>query len=233
MNSDDKEIEIEIVNAFLENFILVEGGEYTMGDAEIINAKPHAVILNSFYMQSSTVTQEFWELIMGNNPSHDKTFKNNPVTNVSWFDCQGFIKKLNDLSGKKYRLPTEAEWEYAARGANLSKGYIFAGSDNIDEVAWYIGNSDFKIHPVCKKKPNELGLHDMSGNVYEWCLDWFDKYKIKIKNNPSGPANGETKVLRGGCWYFNAMFCQIARRSFLLPDEICFDLGLRLVLPVE
>ena len=236
MKSDKDEVEmnkIPAINAFLENFVLIEAGEFIMGDAEIKYAIQHKVSLNSFYLQVTTVTQEFWELIMGNNPSHDKINRENPVTDISWYDCQEFIKKLNAYTGKKYRLPTEAEWEYAARGANLSKGYIYAGSDNIDEVAWYIGNSDFKIHPVCKKKPNELGLYDMSGNVYEWCLDWFDKYKIKIKNNPSGPAEGETKVLRGGCWYYNAMLSQIARRSYLSPDDKGFDIGLRLLLPVE
>ncbi len=236
MKSDKDEEElnkIPAINAFLENFVLIEAGEFMMGDAEIKYAIQHKVSLNSFYMQATTVTQEFWEQIMGNNPSHDKTNRDNPLTNISWYDCQEFIKKLNALAAKKYRLPTEAEWEYAARGGKLSKGFEYAGADDLDEVAWYIGNSEFKIHPVAKKKPNELGLYDMSGNVYEWCHDWHKNYSNKNQNNPKGPSNGDTKVLRGGCWYYNSMFCQIARRSYLSPDDKGFDIGLRLVLSVE
>ncbi len=201
-----------------------------MGDAELDNAPPHKVTVSSFYMQKTEVTQEFWELVMGNNPSKDKSWKDNPVTDVSWDDCQVFIKKLNSISGKKYRLPTEAEWEYAARGAKLSKGYKYAGSDDVNEVAWHSGNSNNKIHPVKEKKPNELGLYDMSGNVWEWCNDWYGDYRLNeaYAKNPQGPDSGTYRVMRGGSWYFSAEDCLVAYRDYG-SDSV----GFRLLSPAE
>jgi formylglycine-generating enzyme required for sulfatase activity len=186
-------------------------------------------------MQASTVTQGFWELVMGYNPSEDKCCKDNPVTDVSWSHCQKFIKKLNSLTGKKYRLPSEAEWEYAARGGKLSKGYKFAGSDDANEVAWHDGNSNGKIHPVKEKKPNELGLYDMSGNVWEWCNDWYADYRLNeaYAKNPQGPDSGTYRVIRGGSWYFSAVSCLVARRDYAFPDIRDNYSGLRLLLPVE
>lgn len=191
----------------------------------------HQVELSSFYMQKTEVTQELWEEVMGSNPSEDKSWKDNPVTNVSWNDCQEFIKKLNEITGNKYRLPTEAEWEYAARGGKMSKGYQYSGSDNLEEVGWYDQNSNEKIHPVAEKKPNELGLYDMSGNVWEWCQDWYGDYRVKFKKNPQGPDNGTTKVLRGGSWYFDAVNCRVACRYDGFPDYRSNIRGFRLALP--
>jgi formylglycine-generating enzyme required for sulfatase activity len=207
-------------------------------------------------MQASTVTQEFWELVMGNNPSSDKSWKDNPVTDVSWYDCQEFIKKLNSLTGKKYRLPTEAEWEYAARGGKFSKGYKYAGSDDVNEVAWHTGltvfkasesedeegewiieiepNSNDKIHPVKEKKPNELGLYDMSGNVCEWCNDWFGDYRLNeaYSKNPQGPDRGTYKVLRGGGRSFGFEAFLVAFRCYAHPNNDLIG-GFRLLSPVE
>ena len=139
---------------------------------------------------------------MGSNPSYWKGPKL-PVEYVSWYDCQEFIKKLNALTGQNFRLPTEAEWEYAARGGSKSQGYEYSGSNNLDDVAWYDSNSGDKTHDVATKKPNELGLFDMSGNVLEWCQDWYgrDYYSSSPSSNPTGPASGSYRVQRGGSWY--------------------------------
>ncbi len=204
-----------------------------MGDANMGNAPLHKVTVSSFYMQASTVTQEFWELVMGNNPSSDKSWKDNPVTHVSWYDCQEFIKKLNSITGKNYRLPAEAEWEYAARGGKLSKGYKYAGSDNLDEVAWYYGNSNKKNHPVKEKKPNELGIYDMSGNVWEWCNDWYCEYRDQYIKNPQGSDIGKYRVLRGGSWDFSAVNCLVAYYDYGDPDYRLDIGGFRLLSPAE
>jgi len=187
---------------------------------------------------------------MGDNPSENKSSKDLPVTHVSWEDCQLFIDSLNKKTGKKYRLPTEAEWEYAARGGKKRKGYKYAGSDKLDEVGWYLceykddgsgkdkrieGNSEETVHPVAQKKPNELGIYDMSGNVWEWCQDWYGPYnnkEDKIKN-PQGPNSGDTRVIRGGSWYDDSDFCRVARRiNGNLGNRYYFK-GFRLALPVE
>jgi formylglycine-generating enzyme required for sulfatase activity len=236
-NNDDKEIEKAkeekaIIEKLLE-FVKVEGGTFTMGSDQIKDATPHEVELRSFIIQRTEVTQELWQAVMGSNPSKDKSWKDNPVTDVSWEDCQAFIKKLNSITWKKYRLPTEAEWEYAARGGRLSKGYKYAGSNNLDEVAWYNGNSNQKIHPVAEKKPNELGLYDMSGNVWEWCNDWYGEYRLKLKNNPQGPDNGNDRVMRGGSWGYDAVFCLVAIRDDRDPDYRYDFGGFRLLSPAE
>lgn len=218
----------EEIEKLLE-FVKVEGGTFTMG----IGNEAHQVELSSFYMQKAEVTQELWEAVMGSNPSEDKAWKKNPVTNVSWDDCQKFIKKLNKITGKKYRLPTEAEWEYAARGGKLSKGYIYAGSDELDEVAWHAENSNSKVQHVAEKKPNELGLYDMSGNVWEWCADWYGDYRLKAQKDPIGPDNGSFKVIRGGSWNYFAENCLVAYRYRRYPDFRYFNLGFRLLSPVE
>ena len=212
----------------LLEFVKVKGGTFTMGFEETA----HQVELSSFYMQKTEVTQELWEAVMGSNPS-DQTSKDYPVTNVSWDDCQEFIKKLNSLTGKKYRLPTEAEWEYAARGGKLSKGYKYAGSDEINDVAWHSDNSNSKVHTVVEKKPNELGLYDMSGNVWEWCADWYEDYNLKEQKDPKGPATGDTKVLRGGSCRNYAEDCHVARRLYGSPDFRHVLRGFRLLSPVK
>ena len=202
--------------------IKVEGGTFSMGatseqeyDALSCEKPVHSVTLSDYYIGETEVTQELWEAVMGSNPSYFEGDNQRPVENVSWNDCQKFIKKLNRLTGKEFRLPTEAEWEYAARGGKYSRGYKYSGSDNADEVAWYDSNSGSKTHPVKTKKDNELGLYDMSGNVWEWCNDWWGCYQSNSQTNPTGPSEGESRVLRGGGWCYFDMGVRVSRRDYL------------------
>ena len=175
------------------------------------------------------MTQELWETVMGENPSN---FKGGtlPVECVSWEDCQKFIKKLNEMTGRNFRLPTEAEWEFAARGGVLSKGYKYSGSNTIGDVAWYDGNSGSQTHEVKTKQPNELGLYDMSGNVWEWCNDWYGTYSTLIQTKPTGPVSGSYRVGRGGGWNYYAWSCRVSYRSDFSPSNGGRSLGLRLAL---
>lgn len=182
------------VNGVSFKMITVEGGTFTMGASDddeeaYYNEKPaHEVTLSSYSIGETEVTQALWLAVMGSNPSRFTGDLTRPVECVSWNDCQAFIIKLNQLTGKTFRLPTEAEWEIAARGGNESMGYKYAGGNDINEVAWYRGNSSSKTHPVATKAPNELGLYDMSGNVFEWCSDWYDSYTdADGQTNPQGP----------------------------------------------
>ncbi|MDD6164848.1 MAG: SUMF1/EgtB/PvdO family nonheme iron enzyme [Bacteroidales bacterium] len=218
--------------------IKVEGGTFSMGatseqgsDAFDGEKPVHSVTLSDYYIGESEVTQELWEAVMGSNPSVFKGDNQRPVENVSWNDCQEFIKELNRLTGKEFRLPTESEWEYAARGGKYSKDYVYkySGSNNADEVAWY--HSLYSgTYPVKTKKANKLGLYDMSGNVWEWCNDWYNKnyYRNSPQTNPTGPSEGENRVLRGGSWYCNDRDVRVSNRGRNTPDRRdCFD-GLRL-----
>ena len=165
---------------------------------------------------------------MGNNPSFSKG-DNRPVEDVSWNDCQTFISKLNSLTGQHFRLPTEAEWEFAARGGNRSQGYQYSGSNTIGDVAWAEYSSS-KTHPVGTKQANELGIYDMSGNVQEWCQDWYGSYSSSAQTNPTGPTSGSYRVNRGGSWYSGYRDCRSADRNINYPDDRCGLIGLRLVL---
>ena len=164
---------------------------------------------------------------MGSNPSNHKG-DNLPVENVSWNDCQVFIQKLNQLTGKQFRLPTEAEWEYAARGGRKSRGYKYAGSNDIGSVAWYWDNSGNGTHPVATKQANELGVYDMSGNVWEWCSDWYGDYQSSSQSDPQGPSSGFCRVIRGGSCYINARDCRVSIRLGNTPGRRFNYLGLRL-----
>jgi formylglycine-generating enzyme required for sulfatase activity len=217
--------------------IFVEGGTFTMGctdgdcDTTLFGYEEepaHLVKLNSFYIAKYPVTLKEWQLVMKTNPT-SYSDGNIPVTMVSWDDVLAFIREVNRLTGKKYRLPTEAEWEYAARGGNLSKGYVYSGSNNIDEVAWYVGNSEGNLHPVGTKKPNELGIYDMSGNVWEWCSDWYDKYTDNFQENPAGPVAGAERVRRGGSVGNPATRCRVSARGSDPPNLRFRTLGFRLV----
>ena len=188
------------------------------------------VKLNDFNIGKYEVTQIQWMAIMNNNPSIFKG-DNLPVENVSWEDVQEFIRKLNAKTGKNYRLPTEAEWEYAAEGGIRRIGYKYSGSNQIDAVAWYSENSGGKTHPVGSKQANELGIHDMSGNVWEWCSDWYGAYSSANKTNPIGPSTGQGRVSRGGGWYLDEEYCRSTRRNSDLPHSRYGNLGFRLVLP--
>ena len=175
------------------------------------------------------MTQALWEEVMGSNPSIFKG-DTNPVESVSWNDCQTFIQKLNKRTGKTFRLPTEAEWEYAARGGKKSRGYKYSGSNDIGTVAWYRSNSGIKTHAVGTKAPNELGLYDMSGNVWEWCNDWYGDYSSNAQTNPTGAESGSRRVNRGGSWFSKARCCRSSHRDRNAPSDSYFILGLRLVL---
>ena len=215
--------------------VKVEAGSFDMGATpEMENPsdweKPvHRVTLtNNYYIGKYEVTQALWKIVMGSNPSNSKG-DNLPVEKVSWNDCQKFISKLNKLTGKSFRLPTEAEWEYAARGGNKSRGYQYSGSNTIGDVAWYDGNSGSKTHAVGTKQPNELGAFDMTGNVWEWCQDWFNRYSSSPQTNPIGAVSGSCRVYRGGSWCYSG-YCRCSCRFDGTPDFRNGDLGLRLVL---
>jgi formylglycine-generating enzyme required for sulfatase activity len=202
----------------------VEGGEFMMGataeqedDARDKEKPAHKVQLDSFYIGETLVTHVLWDIVMGNVVSLIRQFHhpdNHPVKKV-WDDCLEFIKRLNKLTGKQFRLLTEAEWEYAARGGNRSRGYKYAGSNNLSDVAWFRDNSDNQIHSVAQKQPNELGIYDMSGNVYEWCNDWYYRwyYSKSPKYNPQGADFGGNHVLRGGSNSSIAGACRVSYRS--------------------
>ena len=217
--------------------VRVEGGTFQMGatseqgsDAYDDEYPVHSVTLSDYYIGQTQVTQELWEAVMGSNPSYFKDDNQRPVENVSWNYCQEFIEKLNRLTGKNFRLPTEAEWEYAARGGNKSKGYKYSGSNDADAVAWYDKNIGGKTYPVATKQSNELGLYDMSGNVWEWCQDWYGKYSSHSQSNPKGANTGSIRVLRGGSWFFKARSVRVSNRIINTPDYRNTNDGLRLVL---
>ena len=224
------------VNGIKYNMVWVEGGTFRMGatseqDGDAYdNEKPaHSVTLSSYYIGKTEVTQALWKAVMGSNPSNFRG-DNLPVECVSWNDCQAFIRKLNALTGQNFRLPTEAEWEFACRGGNNSRGYKYSGSNYIDNVAWYGDNSGDKTHPVATKLPNELGIYDMSGNVWEWCSDWYGKYSSGAQANPKGPYDGSFRVVRGGSWDDNAKGCRSSNRTCNSPGYRSNYLGLRLSL---
>ena len=226
------------VNGVSFEMIAVEGGTFTMGatseqgsDAYDDEKPAHQVTLSSYYIGKTEVTQELWQAVMGSNPSKFSG-TNLPVEKVSWEDCQSFVIKLNELTGKNFRLPTEAEWEYAARGGNKSNGFKFSGGNNIAEVAWYSGNGNKISHPVATKAPNELGIYDMSGNVWEWCSDWYSSsyYTSSSQTNPTGPNSGSYRVYRGGSWSGNDRYCRVSHRDSNYPSYRFNYLGLRLAL---
>ena len=236
LSSGNNEISIPVKNGITIDMVKVEAGTFMMGATSEMqkpydDEKPvHQVTLtNDYYMGKYEVTQALWQAVMGSNPSKFKS-RNLPVEQVSWDDCQEFINKLNSITGRRFRLPTEAEWEYAARGGKKSKGYQYSGSSNISDVAWYTANSGSKTHPVGKKQANELGLYDMTGNVLEWCQDWYGSYVSSSQTNPTGAFSGFFRVFRGGSWYGNSGICRLSCRDSYNPDNRNFDLGLRLVL---
>ena len=229
-------ITIPVKNGISIEMVKVEAGSFNMGATPEMQApyeveKPvHRVTLtNNYYIGKYEVTQALWQAVMGSNPSY---FKGDdlPVEQVSWNDCQDFISKLNAMTGKRFRLPSEAEWEYAARGGKKSRGYQYSGSNTLGDVAWYEGNSGSKTHAVGTKQPNELGIYDMTGNVYEWCQDWYGSYSSSPQTNPIGAVSGSSRVDRGGSWFFTAKHCRSSYRFNLTPGYRLNFLGLRLVL---
>ena len=234
------------VNGVSFTMLPVEGGTFTMGatpeqgtsDPWTVEYPTHEVTVSSFSIGETEVTQALWQAVMGSNPSSFTGDLNRPVEMVSWDDCQAFIAQLNQMTGRTFRMPTEAEWEYAARGGKKTQVYKYAGSNDIDEVAWYDTNScdgvgpdspDYGTHPVASKKANELGLYDMSGNVWEWCQDWFGNYSSEPQTNPTGPESGDNRVYRGGSWINYSKNCRVSSRfHWGMTGEN--NIGLRLVL---
>ena len=211
--------------------VYVSGGSFMMGsedsDADSDEKPVHRVALSSYSIGKYEVTQDLWEAVMGSNPSEFKG-ERRPVEKVSWDDCQDFIRKLNELTGAHFRLPTEAEWEFAARGGNSSRGYKYSGSNTLDEVARYRDNSGGETHDVGTKSPNELGLYDMSGNVREWCNDRYGSYSSSSQTNPKGASDGSNRVNRGGGWDDYARYCRVFDRGRSTPDNRNYGKGLRL-----
>ena len=229
-------ISIPVKDGISIDMVRVEAGTFTMGaTAEMKDPydweKPiHQVTLtNDYYIGKYEVTQALWQAVMGNNRSYFNG-DNLPVEKVSWKDCQKFLSKLNRITGKTFRLPTEAEWEYAVRGGKKSRGYQYSGSNNLSDVAWYGENSGGKTHAVGTKQPNELGIYDMTGNVWEWCQDWYEKYSSSSQVNPTGANSGSYRVFRGGSWFNDVRVCRLSCRCDNGPDFRNFDIGLRLVL---
>jgi len=232
------------VNGVTFTMVPVEVGTFMMGATEEQGSnasdreKPvHQVTVSSYYIGRTEVTQALWTAVMGDNPSYfiSPEF---PVERVSWDACQQFIAALNELTGRNFRLPTEAEWEFAARGGNQSEGYKYAGSDDLSSVGWYSGNDSWMLrgtgaygtHEVATRMPNELELYDMSGNVHEWCQDWYGSYSIEEQVDPTGPASGTGRVYRGGSWYFDEWFCRVAFRNSVVPTYTSYGIGFRLAL---
>ena len=219
--------------------VYVEGGTFTMGatseqgnSAQSDEKPAHRVTLSPFFICSTEVTQELWLEVMGLNPSYF-VGTNLPVEGVSWDDCQQFVAALKEITGLDFRLPTEAEWEYAARGGKMSQGYIYSGSNTLNDVAWHPGNSGSKTHQVATKLPNELGLYDMSGNVREWCYDWYGNY-IGPETNPNGPTTGTYRVQRGGYWFLGSDKCRVSARDKRKQNSADGEFGgLRLALSFE
>lgn len=215
------------------SMVYVQGGTFMMGantdDMDALDwEKPrHQVSLNSFYISKYEVTQALWTAVMGNNPSRFKG-GNLPVDRVSWDDCQMFIRKLNSITGYAYRLPTEAEWEFAARGGNISRGYKYCGSNSLDDVAWFYSNSNNQTHPVGTRSPNELGIYDMLGNVGEWCSNLYETYSSTPQSNPLGPSEVSYPmyVYRGANWHLDD--CRISGRGSAVPDTKSDQIGFRL-----
>ncbi len=219
------------VNGVSFKMVSVSGGTFKMGstdsDADPDEKPVHNVTLSDYQIGETEVTQALWQAVMGTNPSN-WLGDNLPVEKVSWNDCQEFITKLNQATGKTFRLPTEAEWEFAARGGTKSQGYKYSGSNTLGDVAWYTDNSNSQTHVVATKQPNELGLYDMSGNVREWCQDWFGDYSSSAQSNPTGATSGSYRVIRGGCWIGTARGCRVTYRSNSTPTLASYYLGFRL-----
>ena len=203
----------------------------------------HQVTLTKdYYLGETEVTQALWYAVMGQKPTSDgsawsSTYglgDNYPAYNISWNDCQEFISKLNQLTGLTFRLPTEAEWEYAARGGNRAISQtLYSGSNTIGDVAWYDGNSSSSTHAVAGKSANALGLYDMSGNVWEWCNDWYGSYSSGAQTDPTGPSSGSFRVLRGGSWFRDATGCRVAYRYGISVSSRYYYNGMRLALTAE
>lgn len=225
--------------------VFVEGGTFNMGaqstDPEGLNydseaydreAPVHSVTLSDYYVGETEVTQELWETVMRYNLSHTEG-PQKPVEQVTWVECQSFVDGLNEITGKKFRLLTEAEWEFAARGGNKSQAYKYSGSNVLDDVAWYKNNSGNESHDVKTKAPNELGIYDMCGNVLEWCQDLFGNYSANEQIDPTGATSGSDYVIRGGSFLAAESYNRVTLRNFLFSSGVSLGIGFRIALEIE
>lgn len=234
-NSKNVQNQIISINGVKFLMVGVKGGGYNMGTNkyESYERPVHKVAINSFLIGECEVTQELWEVVMGVNPSMRRS-PELPVEKVSWDDCQRFITELNNKTGRSFRLPTEAEWEYAAKGGQLSKHYeLWPGSENGAYHVWSHLNSGGNTQAVKSKEPNELGLYDMCGNVWEWCHDWYGSYSSEKQTNPLGPSDGLGRVIRGGSVNEDYRVCRITNRKYYNQNNIWAYIGLRLVMDVK
>lgn len=236
---DDGSEVIALFDSIVFKMMPVEGGRFRMGCTKPHGGKHsyddeypvHEVEVSSFYMGRYEVTQQIWKAVMGENPSRWQDNDSLPVEQVSWNDVQLFIARLSQITGHRFRLPTEAEWEYAARGGVKGHDYVFPGTEaDLGNYCWYGSNASNRTHPVGQKRPNELGLYDMGGNVQEWCSDWMSEYTEAPQSNPRGPKHGENRILRGGCINSPSWGCRVSDRSWYLPDHGYGFHGFRLVM---
>lgn len=238
----------ESVKGVSFEMVYVKGGTFSMGATEVqgddawINEKPvHSVTLSDYYIGKFEVTQELWEKVMGTTIKQQRDKEDRslsllsvgsayPMYFVNWEEAWEFCRRLSQLTGRTYVLPTEAQWEYAARGGERSKGYKYSGSNTIDNVAWYRDNSNSSAHPVSTKQANELGIYDMSGNVSEWCSDRYSSYSSNVQTDSIGPEISSERVFRGGGWFTDAEYCRVSFRYGYNPGYRYFDGGFRVVL---
>lgn len=231
----DSMLNDEKIKSFEPELVFVNGGTFQMGFnfSNVIEKPVHSVTLSSFNIGKYEVTQGQWTAVMGSNPSNFSGCENCPVESVSWNDVQEYIKKLNTKTGKSYRLPTEAEWEFAARGGEFSKGYSYSGSSDLRDVAWTSINMGNKTNFVGTLKANEIGIYDMTGNVWEWCSDWYGDYNNSNATNPTGPSSGQFRVHRGGSWLGNTVYGLSTARDRAILNGRYNNGGFRLVLPAN
>ena len=238
--AQDSVLRVEIPNGPMVEMVYVEGGTFTMGsnDAKGVanhyeSTRPeHEVAVGAFYIGRYEVTQALWTAVMGENPSFFRGSTQLPVENISWTQAQEFCMLLSQLTGKRFRLPTEAEWEFAARAGS---DFAFAGCNRngLDSCAWYCVNSESRTHAVGSRAPNALGLYDMSGNVAEWCADWMGPYTEVRQSDPHGPQTGDSRIVRGGHYYSTSSSCAVFDRGWYVPTGKTEYYGLRLVMEVE
>jgi len=224
-----KEMTVELGDGVKMEFVLIPAGMFMMGEKQ---STRKVTISKPFYMGKYEVTQKQWEKVMGNNPSRFKGAKN-PVESVSWEDCQKFLEALKgEVPSQTFRLPTEAEWEYACRAGSTTDYCYGDDTDKLGDYAWFKGNTGGRSYPVGQRRPNTWGLYDMHGNVYEWCQDWHGEYSAKSATDPTGAASGANRVLRGGSWLFGATSCRCADRGARVPSLRGYHFGLRVVMDV-
>lgn len=241
LRAQDSVVRVQVADGVEMEMVWVEGGSFTMGS----NATPkgvkltyalarpeHRVTVDGYFIGRYEVTQGLWQAVMGENPSKFKGSANLPVESVSWTEAQEFAMRLSQMTGRRFRLPSEAEWEYAARGGSKSQRNPYAGCNRnqLDNHGWYCVNSDGTTHAVGQLQPNELGLYDMSGNVAEWCQDWVEAYTSEEQTNPRGPRQGENRVLRGGHYNSTSAACTVYDRGWYLPSGKYELYGLRIVM---